>query len=258
MQTNVAEDRITTSSINVGSIERVASVVGGAALVTFGLMRRSRSGLGLAATGGMMLYRGLGGHCLLYRALGITRSRSGDEQVGQLGVKLEREIPVDEQPDQVYAFWRDLRNLPIIMPNLESVEVLSERRSRWRVKGPAGTTFEWTADIINDQPNELIAWETEPGARVAHAGSVHFIPRPGGGSIVRVSMQYDPPGGELTHMLSRMLGADPSKRIDEDLERLREAFGRAGQDRDGLQSASADALGYPAAKAQEASRPSAT
>jgi uncharacterized membrane protein len=255
MQTNVSEDRITTSSINVGSVERVASVVGGAALLAFGLMRRSRGGLGLAATGGMMLYRGLGGHCLLYRALGITRTSSGDEQVGQLGVKLEREIPVDEQPDQVYAFWRDLRNLPIIMPHLESVEVLSERRSRWRVKGPAGTTFEWTAEIINDKPNELIAWETEPGARVAHAGSVHFIPRPGGGTIVRVSLQYDPPGGELTHMLTRMFGVDPSKRIDEDLERLREAFGRAGQDRDGLQSASADALGYPPASAREASKP---
>jgi len=254
MQTNVSEDRITTSSINVGSVERVASVVGGAALVTFGLMRRSRSGLGLAATGGMMLYRGLGGNCLLYRALGITRARSGDEQVGQLGVKLEREIPVDEQPDKVYAFWRDLRNLPIIMPNLESVEVMSDHRSHWRVRGPAGTTFEWTAEIINDKPNELIAWQTEPGARVAHAGSVHFLPRPGGGTIVRVSLQYDPPGGELTHMLTRMLGADPSKRIDEDLERLREAFGRAEQDRDGLQSASADALGYPPAKPQEMSK----
>ncbi len=142
------------------------------------------------------------------------------------------------------------------MPNLESVQVLSEHRSHWRVKGPVGTTFEWTAEIINDKPNELIAWQTEPGARVAHAGSVHFVPRPGGGTIVRVSLQYDPPGGELTHMLSRMLGADPSKRIDEDLERLRDAFGRAGQDRDGLQAASADALGYPPAKAPEASKPS--
>ena len=257
MQTNVSEERITTSSINVGPVERVASVVGGAALVAFGLMRRSRSGLGARGDRRHDAVPRPRGHCLLYRALGITRTGSGDEQVGQLGVKLEREIHVDEQPEKVYAFWRDLRNLPIIMPNLESVQVLSEHRSRWRVKGPAGTTFEWTAEIINDKPNELIAWQTEPGARIAHAGSVHFVPRPGGGTIVRVSLQYDPPGGELTHMLTRMLGADPSKRIDEDLERLREAFGRASQDRDGLQSASADALGFPAAKAQEASKPSA-
>ena len=57
-------------------------------------------------------------------------------------------------------------------------------------------------------------------------------------------------------MLARMVGAEPSQRIDEDLERLREAFGRASQDRDGLQPPSADALGYPAAKAHEPPKPS--
>ena len=158
---------------------------------------------------------------------------------------------MDEQPEKVYAFWRDLRNLPIIMANLESVQVLSDRRSRWRAKGPAGTTFEWTAEIINDKPDELIAWRTEPGARVAHAGSVHFVPRPGGGTIVRIALQYDPPGGEVTDRIGRLLGVDPRRRIDEDLERLRDAFGRAGQDRDGLSPESADTLGYPGAKVKE-------
>ena len=252
METKLPQHSITASSINVGSVERVASVVAGTALVAWGLFRRSRSGLGLAATGGMMLYRGLGGNCLLYRALGI--SHGDGEAVGQLGVKIEREIPVDEQPDKVYAFWRDLRNLPIVMPNLESVQVLSEHRSRWRAKGLAGTTVEWTAEIVNDKPNELIAWRTEPGAKIAHAGSVHFVPRPGGGTVIRVALQYDPPGGELTDMLGRLIGVDPRRRIDEDLERLREAFGRAGQDRDGLSSESADALGYPSAKARESYR----
>jgi len=253
METKLPEHHIAGSSVNVGSVERVASVVAGSLLVAYGLMRRSRSGLGLAATGGMMVYRGVGGHCFLYRALGITRAGSVGELVGQFGVVIEREIPVDEQPDKVYAFWRDLRNLPIIMPGLESIQVLSEHRSRWRVKGPAGTTFEWTAEIINDKPNELIAWRTEPNARVAHAGSVHFVARPGGGTIIRIALQYDPPGGELTDLLTRLVGADPRKRIDENLERLRDAFGRAGQDRDGLQSESADTLGYPAARTREAS-----
>ena len=176
MQTNVSENRISTSSINVGSVERVASVVGGAALSDVRAHAPLSERPGPRGDRRHDAVPRPRGHCLLYRALGITRAGSGDEQVGQLGVKLEREIPVDEQPDKVYAFWRDLRNLPIIMPNLESVEVMSEHRSHWRVKGPAGTTFEWTAEIINDKPNELIAWETEPGARVAHAGSVHFIP----------------------------------------------------------------------------------
>ena len=192
-----------------------------------------------------MLYRGLGGHCSIYRALGISRAVPADDPVGQLGVKVERDIQVDEEPRKVYAFWRDLRNLPIIMLNLESVEIRSGTRSHWRAKAPAGMTIEWDAEIINDKPDELIAWQTLPGAFVAHAGSVRFEPRPGGGTIVRVSLQYDPPGGALAHVIARIFGADPANRLEEDLMRLRDALARASEDRDGLQPTSAEVLGYP-------------
>ena len=248
MHANDTQERIPTTAVNVGPGERLLSIVGGSALLAFGLSRRSPRGLAMAATGGMMLYRGLGGQWLLYRALGISRATPTDEPVGHLGVKVEREIQVDEEPAKVYAFWRDFRFLPTIMPNLESVEMLSDTRSRWRVKAPAGTTIEWEAEIINDKRNELIAWQTLPGARVAHAGSVRFEPRPGGGTTVRVSLQYNPPGGTLAHMVTRMFGADPGRRIEEDLERLKEALASANQDRDGLQPASAAALGIPADK----------
>jgi uncharacterized membrane protein len=63
--------------------------------------------------------------------------------------------------------------------------------------------------------------------------------------MVCVSLQYSPPGGELAHMLTALLGEDPGARIEEDLTRLKEALGRAYEDRDGLQDESADALGYP-------------
>jgi hypothetical protein len=46
-------------------------------------------------------------------------------------------------------------------------------------------------------------------------------------------------------MITALLGEDPGARIEEDLTRLKEALGRAHEDRDGLQDASADALGYP-------------
>jgi uncharacterized membrane protein len=136
--------------------------------------------------------------------------------------------------------------------------VLSDTRSRWRVKGPAGTVLQWDAEIINDEPNELIAWQTLPGARVAHAGSVRFDARPGGGTTVRVSLQYDPPGGALAHVVTRVLGADPGRRIEEDLVRLKDALSSASEDRDGLSPASAEALGYPVEKiGQDAKSPGA-
>jgi uncharacterized membrane protein len=233
--------------VNVGTIERVASIVGGVALMAWGLRRRSRSGLGLAMSGASLAWRGISGWCALYGTLGVDRARAelgrGDGSRGNLGVKVERALLFDDAPEQLYAFWRDFRNLPSIMPNVRSVTVGPDGRSHWVVNGPAATTIEWEAEVINDRPGELIAWRTVSG-KVAHAGSVHFEPQPTGGTLVRVSLQYDPPGGELTHLATELFGLDPGKRIEEDLQRFKEAMGRAAEDRDGLQPATADALGY--------------
>jgi len=230
-------------SVNVGYGERVASVLVGSGLLTFGLLRRSRTGWALAGTGATLLYRGFGGNCLAYRALGINRAGDTEGTSGNLGVKIERSVSMEEPAEKIYRFWRDFRNLPTIMPNVESVRVESPIRSHWVVKGPLGTTVEWDAEIINDKPNELIAWRTE-GSLVEHAGSVNFEATPDGTTFVRVQLQYNPPGGELAHMVIALFGADPGARIDEDLGRLKEALGRAHEDRDGLQPATASALGY--------------
>lgn len=230
--------------INIGQIERVVSVGIGTALVVVGLALRSRRGLGLAFTGAGLAFRGLNGRCLIYRALGVKGANGQDTTSGNLGVKVERSAPIDAPPDRLYAFWRDFRNLPIVMPNVERVDVVSDTRSHWVVKGPLGTTLEWDAEIINDVPNQRIGWRTVSGARVGHAGSVRFEPRADGGTLVWVTLQYSLPGGEFTHMVSQLFGEDPGKRLEEDLARLREAFGRAHEDRDGLQPTTADALGY--------------
>jgi len=229
---------------NVGGLERMACVLAGSALVGLSLVRRSRSRLALAATGGTLIYRGIGGRCAIYQALGINRAARSEGQVGNLGVKVEREFQFDASPQTLYAFWRDLRNLPRVMRHLESVECWSDHRSRWRVKGPVGTRFEWDADIINDEPNHLIAWQTAPGARVMHAGSVRFEPRQGGGTLLQVSLQYHPPGGELSHIVARMLGEDPGRRIEEDLASLKAEVDRVEEGGVLLQSASADAPRY--------------
>ena len=187
-------ERSLVPKVNVSTLERVASIAGGAALVVIGLRRRSRAGLSLAATGASLVLRGVSGWCALYGALGIDRAGAEDGKRGNLGVKVERAVIFDEPPGKLYTFWRDFRNLPTIMPNVDAVTVYPDGRSHWTVKGPAGTTIEWDAEVINDKPNELIAWRTVPGARVEHAGSVRFEPQPSGGTLVRVSLQYDPPG----------------------------------------------------------------
>ena len=72
------------------------------------------------------------------------------------------------------------------------------------VKAPVGVRLEWDAEIINDMPNEPIAWRSVASADVTHAGSVRFEPTAGGACIVRVTLQYDPPGGDLASFKTSM------------------------------------------------------
>jgi uncharacterized membrane protein len=215
----------TAQAVNVGDVERLLSMLGGAAVGLYGLRRLRLSGLALVALGGALLYRGLSGHCKMYGSLGIDRAATlTGEKRGNLGIKIEREITVAAPADTLYRLWRDLERLPRFMSHLERVEGLDDRRSRWTLKTPAGVpAIQWDAEIINDQPGELIAWHSVGGS-VDHAGSVRFERAPDGRStIVRVSLQYDPPGGEIGHVLATLFGQDAGSQIDADLREFKRA-----------------------------------
>jgi uncharacterized membrane protein len=212
------------SGRNVGDVERVISVVAGTALALFGLRRFSLTRLGMAFTGGSLVYRGLTGRCAAYERLGVNTAEPREGVRGNLGTKIERSITVYAPPDKVYRFWRNFANLPRFMENVDEVQVHDSRRSRWIARGPGGVRVEWDAEIINEVPNELIAWRST-GGNVDHAGSVHFEPGPGGrGAVVRVSLQYDPPGGSAGHAVASLLGGDAGSRIDQDLRKFKQVM----------------------------------
>jgi len=84
-------------------------------------------------------------------------------------------ITVNRPSDELYQFWHNFENLPRFMEHLKSVQVTGEKRSHWTAKGPAGTTVEWDAEVVDDQPGAVIAWRSLDGAAVDNAGSVrHF------------------------------------------------------------------------------------
>jgi uncharacterized membrane protein len=224
--------KATRHDTNVSEIERWASLIGGSSLVAYGLIRRDLGGVALAALGGGFLVRGATGHCDMYSALGVNTADRDFKPKGtgrhvtipyELGIRVDRSIVIDKSPEELYAFWRNLENLPRFMQHLESVRVIDDKRSHWVAKAPVGTTVEWDAEIINDIPNKLIAWRSLEGADVDSAGSVHFDPAPNGrGTVVRVSLQYNPPAGTLGAAVARLFGEEPSKQIEDDLRRFKE------------------------------------
>jgi uncharacterized membrane protein len=213
---------------NVNDPERWASVVFGSALIAFGLKKRSIGGLILGSIGSAFVWRGATGTCPVYEAFGVSSLNDVDEfddshvsvPYGR-GVRVEKSVRIRTTPDRVYRYWRNFENLPRFMHHLETVEVRDDKRSHWIAKGPAGSNVDWEAEIINEIPNELIGWRSIDGSQVDNAGSVHFNAVPGGGTEVKVILRYDPPAGKLGATVSRLLGEDPAKNVEEDLNRLK-------------------------------------
>ena len=138
-------------------------------------------------------------------------------------VQIERVTTINRSVHDVYQFWHQFENFPTFMRHLEAVEMLDERRSRWRAKAPAGMTVEWEAEIIEDRTDEWIAWRSVPGSTIENSGSVRFSPAPGArGTEVRVQLQYSPPAGTLGRGIAWLLGEEPDQQIHEDLRRFKQ------------------------------------
>lgn len=215
---------------NVGETERWLSLVAGAGLMAYGLSKRNGTGLGWAALGGGLAWRGASGHCNVYKAFGVdTRERGYEKGTGsnkgvpyQLGIRIDHEIRIHKSPEDLYRFWRNLENLPRFMSHVESVREMDNGVSHWTVCGPAGFRLEWDAEIVNAIENKLIGWRSLPGSQVDNGGSVHFEPASDGSTIVRVELQYNPPAGAVGARIARALGEDPEQMIREDMQRFRE------------------------------------
>ena len=151
----------------------------------------------------------------------ISKSVAGDAVARD--VHLETSIAIDKSPAELYAFWRDFKNLPLFMRNLESVTELSQTQSHWVAKGPGGSRVEWDAEIYTEKENELISWRSLEDADFVNAGSVRFQAGPmGHGTLVRVTMNYNPPAGKVGAGLIQLIGAEPGQLIKEDLRRLKQ------------------------------------
>lgn len=136
-----------------------------------------------------------------------------------------KSITVNRPPREVYQFWHEFPNLPRFMSHLESVEVTGDRRSHWRAKAPAGMTVEWDAEIVDDQPDRLIAWRSIEGSDVHHSGVVYFEPAPGGrGTEVRIEIDYDVPGGKLGQLAAKLFGEEPAQQVHDDLRALKQVM----------------------------------
>jgi uncharacterized membrane protein len=203
---------------NIGDLERGLSLIGGTALVLYGL-RRSLGNMALMLGGGALIYRGLTGYCAAYQALGVSTAH---RDTGH-GVALRATITVNKPTSEVYQFWRHLENHPRFMQHLESVVSTNGKRSHWVAKAPLPAPIEWDADIVTERENAMLSWRSLAGADVDHAGTVRFRELPNGrGTEVRVRLEYAPPGGVIGVAVANLFKTLTEQQFKEDLRRFKQ------------------------------------
>ena len=149
-------------------------------------------------------------------------SRKDGAATSRRAVRVTKAIMINRPSEELYRFWRNLQNLPRFMTQVESVQVTGEKRSHWMAQGPGGKRVEWDAEIVEDRPNQLIAWRSLEDADVPNRGSVRFEPAPGGrGTVVKVELQYNPPGGVIAATVAKLFGQAPEQQVQEDLRRFK-------------------------------------
>jgi uncharacterized membrane protein len=159
------------------------------------------------------------------RAGAPRRARLSAQALPRSGGRREirESLLINCSPEDCYATWRNVENLPRFMQHLAEVRVLDERISHWRAAAPGGSHVEWDAEISVDQPNQILAWRSLPGSQIENHGRVRFMPGPGGkGTRLNLELAYKPPAGAAGALVARLFGESPSQQVHGDLRRFKQ------------------------------------
>lgn len=190
--------------VNLSLYERLASVIIGSNLVFRGfknfIPNPFRHSV-MTAAGCYLIYRGFTGNCFLYSSVDkeVKYDRTSN-------INIRTSVSVNKPRQEVYAFWRNLENLPLFMSHLKRVTKQDNKHSRWEAKLPGNfATISWDAIIVNDNPGKVIGWRSVAGSGIDNAGKVEFMDAPDGkGTIIQAVISYLPPSGG--YMKSKIAG----------------------------------------------------
>src|SRR2546429_449096 len=171
-----------TSHINVGETERLISIAVGIPMTIFGLNREILNRPLPILLGRSLILRGVTGRSFLYQTRGVSTVEHSPATIAELpdnqGIQVKRAVTINASPEELYRYWRDFKNAPRFMVNVESVQVTGDGRSHWVAKTPMNKTVEWDAEVTQDEPGQLIAWRRTQGPFLApNGGAVHFPPK---------------------------------------------------------------------------------
>jgi Polyketide cyclase / dehydrase and lipid transport len=129
--------------------------------------------------------------------------------------KVEKSIQVDVPVSTAYNQWTQFEDFPYFMGGVKEVHQHDDQRLHWTAE-IAGVRREWEATILEQVPDQKIAWAATEGA--TNAGAVRFEPVGAGSTLVYLSLEYEPEG--VVEQVGDKLGV-VERQVTSDLERFK-------------------------------------
>jgi uncharacterized membrane protein len=139
---------------------------------------------------------------------------------------IEKSVEVEVPLRAAYDQWTQFEDFPRFMEGVERVEQLDDKRLHWKAK-IAGVAREWDAEIVDQTPDQQIAWRATAGTK--NDGTVLFAPTDDG-TRVTLRLDFEPEGavekaGDMLQLVDH--------RVSGDLDRFKEFIEKRGHETGG-------------------------
>jgi uncharacterized membrane protein len=124
--------------------------------------------------------------------------------------RVQKSIDVNVPVRTAYDQWTQFEEFPRFMTGVKSVRQLDDTRLHWKAE-VAGRQKDWDARILEQRPDELVAWASTSGA--PNAGTVTFERLGDDRTRISLLMEVDPEGaletvGEAVGVLDAQVAGD--------------------------------------------------
>jgi ribosome-associated toxin RatA of RatAB toxin-antitoxin module len=127
--------------------------------------------------------------------------------------QVSKSVIVNVPVSRAYNQWTQFEDFPQFMGGVKSVTQLSDDRLEW-VAQIAGVKRQWEAKILEQIPDQKVAWAATSGA--TNAGAVSFEDLGGDQCRVTLNLEYEPEGlvekaGDALNIVERQAQSDLDK-----------------------------------------------
>jgi uncharacterized membrane protein len=134
-------------------------------------------------------------------------------------VHLRTTIEIDRPIREVFEFCRDFENFPRVVQSLRRITDYQDGRSCWEVISPSGDVLSWHSQVTKYVPNAVIAWRSVPGSVVDCNGLIRFSPSSGGGTRLRIEVDFDPCHTGIADAVRALFDVPRTEQLEADLSR---------------------------------------